>query len=58
VTPVVEVPFVGATRLFDVGGIVALAGLAIAFLVSAIATGRALYRAEPIPVRVDDGSAA
>jgi hypothetical protein len=34
--------------LFDVGGIVGIAGLAITFLVSAIVNGRALYAAEPI----------
>ena len=36
-------------RLFDVGGSVAVIGLAIAFVVSAIRNGRTLYRAEPLP---------
>jgi len=58
VTPVVQVPFIGAMRLFDVGGLVALAGLTTAFVVSAITTTRALYRAEPIPVLADDERAA
>jgi hypothetical protein len=41
-----------AFKLFDVGGIVAIAGLLVAFLVSAIGHGRELYRAEPRPVSV------
>ena len=36
-------------RLFDVGGIVALAGLAIAFGAAAVHNTRALHRAEPLP---------
>ncbi len=35
--------------LFDVGGVVAIAGLFSAFLFSAIRNTRALYKAEPIP---------
>jgi phosphatidylglycerophosphate synthase len=35
--------------LFDVGGAVAIAGLAIIFLASAVTNTRALYRAEPLP---------
>jgi len=58
VTPVVQVPLIGAMRLFDVGGTVALAGLGMAFIVSAVTTTRALYRAEPIPVLADDERAA
>jgi phosphatidylglycerophosphate synthase len=37
-------------RLFDVGGIVALAGFVLAFIASALRNTRALYVAEPIPV--------
>ena len=37
--------------LFDVGGIVAIAGLVLTFVVSAIANTRALYVAEPLPPR-------
>jgi archaetidylinositol phosphate synthase len=37
--------------LFDVGGVVAIAGLALTFVVSAIANTRALYAAEPLPPR-------
>ena len=35
--------------LFDVGGLVATAGLALTFVVSAVRNGRALYAAEPLP---------
>jgi phosphatidylglycerophosphate synthase len=58
VAPVVQVPLIGAMRLFDIGGIVAVAGMGIAFIVSAVTTTRALYRAEPIPVRAIDERAA
>ena len=37
--------------LFDVGGAVAIAGLALTFVASAIANTRALYAAEPLPPR-------
>ena len=37
--------------LFDVGGVVAIAGLVLTFVVSAIANTRALYAAEPLPPR-------
>jgi phosphatidylglycerophosphate synthase len=52
-SPFVTVPLVGTTRLFDVGALVALAGMAGAFLFSAARTTRALYLAEPLPVRSD-----
>jgi phosphatidylglycerophosphate synthase len=43
-------PFgLGPFLLFDVGGIVATAGLIVAFLTSAIRGTRELYRAEPLP---------
>ena len=35
--------------LFDVGGIVAMAGLAGTFIASAVRNGRLLYRREPLP---------
>jgi phosphatidylglycerophosphate synthase len=38
--------------LFDVGGAVALAGLALIFVASAVAHARVLYRAEPLPQRL------
>jgi phosphatidylglycerophosphate synthase len=47
--PIAEVPWVGRCLLFDVGGIVAIAGMGTAFVVSAIQNTRALYRAEPLP---------
>ena len=37
--------------LFDVGGVVAIAGLVLTFVVSAISNTRALYVAEPLPPR-------
>lgn len=45
-------------RLFDVGGIVATAGLAMAFVVSSIRNARALYLAEPLPERIGESRAA
>ena len=45
-------------RLFDVGGSVAVIGLAIAFVVSAIRNGRTLYRTEPLPPSRQESSAA
>lgn len=42
--------FAGPTvRLFDVGGIIAIAGLGIAFASAAVRNARALHRAEPLP---------
>lgn len=37
--------------LFDIGGTVALVGMAGAFTISSFRNGRALYRAEPLPER-------
>ncbi|HEX7139014.1 MAG TPA: CDP-alcohol phosphatidyltransferase family protein, partial [Vicinamibacterales bacterium] len=37
-------------QLLDVGGVVAIVGLAVTFVVSAIRNGAALYRTEPLPV--------
>jgi phosphatidylglycerophosphate synthase len=36
-------------RLFDAGGIAAIAGLIVAFVTCAVRNGRALYAAEPLP---------
>ena len=48
-SPFIEL-FGGPTvRLFDVGGLVAIAGLAIAFGAAAVRNTRALHRAEPLP---------
>ena len=41
-------------RLLDVSGLVAVAGLAIVFVASAIGNTRALYLAEPLPRRPED----
>ena len=46
--PFVQVPGVGPVALFDVGGIVATAGIACAFVTSAVRTAMALAREERI----------
>jgi hypothetical protein len=38
----------GPYRLFDIGGVAASAGLAVAFVMNAIRNGVALYREEPL----------
>jgi phosphatidylglycerophosphate synthase len=48
VRPVVEL-FGQTVRLFDVGGVCAIAGLLVALIVSAVSNTRTLYRAEPRP---------
>jgi archaetidylinositol phosphate synthase len=50
-TPQISVAIFGPVRLFDLGGMIATAGLLAVFLVSALANTRALYAAEPIPSR-------
>jgi archaetidylinositol phosphate synthase len=45
-------------RLFDLGGIVAIAGLALAFIVSAVRNTIALYAADPRPAPADQRRAA
>jgi phosphatidylglycerophosphate synthase len=46
------VSLAGSTyRLFDIGGVVAIIGLIVTFVVSAIVNTRALYAAEPLPRR-------
>ena len=42
-------------RLFDVGGLVAIAGITITLMVSVIQNVRALYRAEPLPALAQVG---
>ena len=41
-------------RLFDIGGVIATFALAITFVVASARNTRALYLAEPMPVRDDD----
>jgi phosphatidylglycerophosphate synthase len=50
-TPWILVGGTIAVRLFDLGGVIGGAGLAIAFAVSSIRNTRALFLAEPIPDR-------
>jgi phosphatidylglycerophosphate synthase len=45
-------------RLFDLGGCIAAAGLLVAFTASSIRNARALYRAEPLPVRSEESRVA
>ena len=44
--PLVEVPVVGATRLFDLGGVIAAIGMGAAFVATSSINVRALYLAE------------
>lgn len=48
-SPMVTVPVFGAQRLFDVGGLVALPGLAAAFISASVQQTRLLYTEEPRP---------
>jgi archaetidylinositol phosphate synthase len=48
-TPRISVGSLEGVLLLDVGGVVALAGLLIAFLVGALRNTRSLYAAEPLP---------
>ncbi len=47
--PTVGLGGAGRFLLFDVGGIVAITGMALAMVVSSIRNTRALYKAEPLP---------
>jgi archaetidylinositol phosphate synthase len=47
--PFVHVAGLGPFKLFDVGGLIALAGLVLVFVVSASRNVRELYRQEPLP---------
>jgi hypothetical protein len=46
--PVVRL-FGGHYRLFDVGGVIGMAGMSLMLVVFSIRNTRALYRAEPLP---------
>ena len=48
INPIVSVGYLGQIRLFDIGGVIAVGGLLMAFVVSAVRNTRALYLAEPI----------
>lgn len=52
-SPVINPFGLGPMRLFDVGGSVAILGLAIAFIVAGARNTRALYLAEPLPLHAD-----
>jgi len=57
-SPHVAVPALGDVRLFDVGGLIGSIGLLTVFVVSTIGNTRALYTAEPIPLRPRESRAA
>lgn len=50
-SPEVSISRLGLLPLFDVGGWIAAAGLAVVFLLSAVGNVQALYVAEPLPTR-------
>lgn len=54
VSPMVRVAGTEPVRLFDLGGVIGAAGLVVAFVVAAAQNTRALYLAEPMPVRADE----
>ncbi len=47
--PTVGLGKAGRFLLFDVGGVISIAGMALAMVVSAVRNTRALYKAEPLP---------
>jgi phosphatidylglycerophosphate synthase len=49
--PSVAIGGLGSVNLFDVGAVIAIGGLAAAFVISAVGNARALYLAEPVPRR-------
>jgi phosphatidylglycerophosphate synthase len=57
-SPFVTVGGLLEVRLFDLGGIVAIAGLTLAFVVSAVRNTVALYAAEPRPTPAGESRAA
>jgi archaetidylinositol phosphate synthase len=57
-SPLVTVGGLLEVRLFDLGGIVAIAGLTLAFVVSAVRNTVALYAAEPRPAPAGESRAA
>jgi phosphatidylglycerophosphate synthase len=56
--PLVSLPGLGRVPLFDVGGVVAIIGMSIAFAVAVWRNTRALARAEPRPLRRTEGPAS
>ncbi len=57
-SPFVDLGSFAHIRIFDAGGVVAIAGLGTAFLVASIRNTRALYLAEPLPARSSESRAA
>jgi phosphatidylglycerophosphate synthase len=57
-SPWVDLDSLPHFRLFDAGGVVAIAGLGVAFAVASVRNARALYQAEPLPARSRETRAA
>ena len=57
-SPWAEFGSLGHLKLFDIGGVVASIGLLIAFVAASVRNTRALYRAEPLPLRSTESRAA
>lgn len=55
-SPLLDLASHGPFQLFDVGGVVAVAGLVVAFLAAVVRNTRALYLAEPLPPRTSDSA--
>ena len=49
--PIVQTFGLGPVALFDLGGIIGAAGMALVFLFSSVRNVRALYRLEPLATR-------
>jgi archaetidylinositol phosphate synthase len=58
ISPLVALGSLTDVKLFDVGGVVAIIGLTVAFVVASIRNTSALYRAEPMPARDPKSRAA
>lgn len=53
-SPVVQIFDSEPLRLFDVGGVIAAIALTVTFVIASVRNTRALYLAEPMPLRSDD----
>ena len=58
ISPWVDLASLPQFRLFDAGGVVAIGGLCIAFVIASARNTRALYQAEPLPARSRETRAA
>jgi phosphatidylglycerophosphate synthase len=58
ISPWASLGTIESIKLFDVGGVVATAGMLIAFVTASIRNTRALYLAEPLPAQDGESRAA